>query len=253
MNLKTKHRTAICSALVVLFSLFSGSLCGLGAQESPEGFIPKGKILFRDAGAVDKQELIAALPDSIRYAGVIEVIDKVQGELHSRLGYHSARIVRRKWVKAPGDKSLNQLQVWIERGRPVRLGDVVFEGLRPWEMGELGRISRRVLGAVASDEQVERLLSMAARYFADRGYPYCVVRVTRAAIGERGRLELALGVDKGRPVSLGAIRFSGLTHTRPGVAKRITRSAKYLAAMDNSLSTCSSEATAPRTLRLILP
>ncbi|MBN2289079.1 MAG: BamA/TamA family outer membrane protein [Candidatus Glassbacteria bacterium] len=202
--------------------LSGGPLHGSGRQ-APAGYIRRDQVVFRSTGALEEDTLRTGLPDSVECAAVPEVLDSLQRKLHAGLGYHRARLERVEWLPGGPGKSGKRLAVRVEQGPPTRLGRLGFPGLNARQQEALRRSLGPLEGVTASDRAVERILRRVVGYYADRGHPFCAVRILEVELLEDSRLGLAVQVEMGRPVSLGMVTFSGAEHTRPEVMEKLSR------------------------------
>jgi len=212
------HTFSLCFALV----FFSGGPAPGSDPKTQAGFISRENIVWRSTGALTESALRNSLPDSCKRSSVLALIDSLQSCLHAGLGYHSARIGRHQWVSGRDGESRERLAVWIERGEPTRFGRVVYTGLGPADQAGLRRRVSAAAGSVASDRAVEKILRQIVEFYADRGHPYCAARIVEAEMADGPRIELTVQVERGRPVSLGEIRLSGATQTKPAVLRKLS-------------------------------
>ncbi|MFC1614648.1 POTRA domain-containing protein, partial [Gemmatimonadota bacterium] len=216
------HKINRLSTILPLFLYFIAQVSA-SAAEPPAGFISRANIIFRNTGAVDEKTLRACLPDSLDSGSALSAIDSLQKLKHLGLGYHSARVARHRWRQASSAKGQERLEIWIDKGRPTRLGHLSFTGLSRAEESRLRRWIGPVPGSAASDMAVEKILREVVTFHADRGHPYCAARIHEARLDSNSSLILTIQVDKGRPVSLGKIEFKGVSDTRAEVLEKLSR------------------------------
>jgi len=104
-----------------------------------------------------------------------------------------------------------------------RLGALSFAGVTAREEAALLRACPVRPGAPLDSLAVARALEGAVRYFADRGFPFCSVRLSRFDPGSDGRAAVELTVERGRFIRIGEVRLKNDGATRPGVVRRIAR------------------------------
>lgn len=186
----------------------------------PEGCIRSEAIRFIDAGKLSEKAVRFALPDSIPAAVALDTLEAVQKLLHRKLGYYRSRIALHRWIRSPEGK-LSGLEVRIEPGKVTRLGRVELKGASPLEKRKLLELCQFSPGDAVTEKRVEKTLEAITRFYAGRGYPFCVSHVAEVGWESHGGLALVFSVERGRFVRIGRIHIKGANQTRPEIVKRI--------------------------------
>jgi len=183
----------------------------------PEGFIRREAVRFKSTGRLGEGAIRLLLPDSIPAPAALDTLEAVQALLHRKLGYYSSRIASHRWLGSPQ----GGLQVRIDAGRVTRLGQLEVKGASAAEKRDLLELCPFGPGDAVTEKRVEKTLETITRFYAGRGYPFCLSRVSGAGWESTGGLALVLSIERGRFVRIGRIHIEGARQTRPEVVRRI--------------------------------
>ena len=201
--------------------LLWATVLGAGDFTPPEGFIRCEAIQFKETGKLSEEAIRLALPDSIPAALVLDTLEAVQKLLHRKLGYYRSRIVSHRWIRSLRSK-VSGLEVRIEPGEVTRLGRMEVRGASPLEKRKLLELCQLSPGDAVTEKRMEKTLEAIVRFYAGRGYPFCVSRVAEVGWESHGGLALVFSIERGRFVRIGRIHINGANQTRPEIVKRIT-------------------------------
>jgi len=114
--------------------------------------------------------------------------------------------------------------VWVARGRQMTVGEVILTGARTYLPQQLLDGFKTRPGRVLDVGTLERdIIGMLARY-EEKGYVLASAQIVRLAPAEddRNRLEIAIHIDEGPLLELGAIEIVGNGRTTPTFVSRAT-------------------------------
>ncbi len=200
--------------------LLWATVLGAGDFTPPEDFIRREAIQFKKTGKLSEKAIRLALPDSIPAALVLDTLEAVQKLLHRKLGYYRSRIVSHRWIRSLRGK-VSGLEVRIEPGEVTRLGRMEVRGASPLEKRKLLELCQLSPGDAVTEKRMEKTLEAIVRFYAGRGYPFCVSRVAEVGWESHGGLALVFSIERGRFVRIGRIHINGANQTRPEIVKRI--------------------------------
>jgi len=186
----------------------------------PEGYIRREAVRFKDSGKLSEQAVRRLLPDSLPAPVALDTLEALQRLLHRKLGYYHSRISSHRWIRSEKGRP-GGLEVRIQPGEPTRLSRMEVQGAGPAEKRKLLELCPLSPGDAVTEKRVENTLETITRFYAGRGYPFCVSRVAQVGWESPTGLALVFSIDRGRYVRIGRIQIKGTQQTRPEIVKRI--------------------------------
>jgi outer membrane protein assembly factor BamA len=215
-EIRKLSRTIICSLVFPLRAI----VLEAGDFAPPEGYIHRQAIQFKETGKLSEEAIRFALPDSISAAVALDTLKAVQKLLHRKLGYYRSRVASHRWIRSPKGK-VSGLEVRIQPGKLTRLGRIEVRGASPAEKRKLLELCPLSPGDAVTEKRIEKTLETIVRFYAGRGYPFCVSRVAEVGWESHDGLALVFSIERGKFVRIGRIHINGANQTRPEIIKRI--------------------------------
>ncbi|HUU27253.1 MAG TPA: POTRA domain-containing protein [archaeon] len=207
--------------LLMVMGFLSGLRLSVAKNPEYSGLLPLKAVSLMQSGALKENAFRSLLPDSLPLSQALDTLDAVQKFLHAGLGYHRSDISRHEWKRGP-DGVVTGLELWIEKGVRTSLGSLRLRGVGPREEDKLIGLCGLSPGLAVTDRTVGKALEQMARFYADRGYPFCSARLSAVDWEREDRLALTFELEQGRFVRLGRISVEGAKETKISVIKRIT-------------------------------
>lgn len=122
------------------------------------------------------------------------------------------------------DSTIVDLTLYVTEGMEAELRQIVLNGVSEETRTELRNEIRLHAGRTFREDDLKADISRIIRYFEERGYPYCKVKIEDIHV-ERGddheaEIEVALQIDPGARVTIGEIAVVGNQQTKENVILR---------------------------------
>ncbi len=186
------------------------------------------KISFHGAKRLTEKTILGKMRSRPGLIFDNDVLRKDLGEIVRLYAAHNLFLVRIDSVKFDhtADSSQITLRIFLTEGRPIEIGEIVFEGNRSVARADLLNVMNASVQAPFDPEMLERDLDDMVSLYEDRGFPFARIVISEFRLhaeNARPQLSMTFSIEENQPTILSRLDMAGLKETRPPVLIREMR------------------------------